>query len=124
MTRLRVPLVVLAALLVSGAFLMRPARGADEARPPAVLPAESRPTAGRLAEARRRVAERKWGEAAEELPAVLDAAGDDLVPVDERRSVAARRLCHAYLAALPSEGLRLYRDRADAPARRWLEEGE
>jgi outer membrane protein assembly factor BamB len=124
MARRLVPRASLAALLLAAALPARAARGADDGRPPAVLPGESRPTAGRLAEARKRVAQKQWAEAVDELQAVLDAAGDDLVPVDERRSVQARRLCHAYLAALPPEGLRLYRARVDARARKWLEQGE
>jgi len=46
------------------------------------------------------------------------------VPVHAGLSVQARKLCHARIAALPAEALRLYRARVDAQARQWLEQGE
>jgi outer membrane protein assembly factor BamB len=37
--------------------------------------------------------------------------------------VQARWLCHLSIAALPADGLRLYRARVDEPARKWLDQG-
>jgi outer membrane protein assembly factor BamB len=97
------------------------AAAADD--PPVVLPGESRATTLRLAEARKRIDEKKWAEALDELQGVLEAGGGDLVPLDAGRSVAARRLCHAAIAAMPPDALRLYRGRVDGRARKWLEQG-
>ena len=95
---------------------------ADEAPPPAVFPAESKPTAGRIEEIRKLLAAHKWSDAVEQIRSVLTASGDDLVPLDPNRSVSCRRLCHSLLASLPPDALRSYRDGADGPARKWLEQ--
>ncbi len=110
-------------LLLAAALLLAPATAAADDRPLTVLPGESKATASRLAEADRRLADKQWAEALDELQAILDSAGDDLVPVDSTRSVRARQLVHARVASLPPAELRRYRDRIDARARRWLEEG-
>src|SRR5260370_10158481 len=54
----------------------------------------------------------KWPEVADEYVRILDEAGDDLAPLEPRRSVSLRHLCHQRLAAFPPEALRLYRQRA------------
>ncbi len=102
------------------ALLWAPA-WADEAPPPAVFPAESKPTAGRIDEIRKLLAAHKWADAVEQIQSVLTASGDDLVPVDPNRSVACRWLCHSLLALLPADALRSYRDGADGQARKGLE---
>jgi outer membrane protein assembly factor BamB len=108
----------LAVLLV--AARCGPARAAD--LPAVVLCGETKAAAARLAAAQKLLDEKKWPEAVAELQAIVDTAGDALVPLGGERSVAARRLCHARLAALPPEGLRLYRARVEPQARKWLEE--
>jgi outer membrane protein assembly factor BamB/tetratricopeptide (TPR) repeat protein len=87
-----------------------------------VLPGESRATALRLEEARKLLADRKWPEALEELQSILDSSGNDLVALDAGRSVRARWVIHAEVAALPEEARRLYRGRVDRQAARWLEQ--
>jgi outer membrane protein assembly factor BamB len=99
------------------------AAGAAADEPAVAVPGESRATALRFAEARKRIAERRWGEALEELQGILDTNPADLVAVDRRRSVQARRLVHAAIAALPPQALRLYRGRVDPRAARWLQQG-
>jgi outer membrane protein assembly factor BamB len=90
---------------------------------PAVgLPGESRATALKLGQAQKSIAEGKWAEGLEHLQGVLDSGGNDLVSVDGRRSVQARRLVHLALAGLPAEALRLYRGRVESRAARWLEQ--
>jgi hypothetical protein len=54
-----------------------------------VIPGESRGTASRLAEADRRLADKHWTEALDELQAILDGSGDDLVPVGSQQSATA-----------------------------------
>jgi outer membrane protein assembly factor BamB len=110
-------------LLLAAALLLAPVAAAADDRPAAVLPGETKATASRLAEADRRLADKQWGEALDELQAILDGAGDDLVPVDSTHSVRARQLVHARIASLPAPELRRYQDRVDARAARWLEEG-
>jgi outer membrane protein assembly factor BamB len=109
-----------AALTVALGVLAASARGDEPAT--AVFPGESKPTAARFAGVRKLIDAKKWPEAVEELQALLTTNGDDLVPLTPQRSVQCRRLCHFYLAGLPPEALKLYRDRADPQARKWLEQ--
>lgn len=88
------------------------------------FPGENTSTARRLAAVEQLVADAKWAEAITEYLHILDEAGDDLVPLDPRHSVAARRLCHRRLAALPPPALQLYRDRVDGQVKKWWEEGK
>jgi cellulose synthase operon protein C len=108
------------AVLALAALPSATPRAADA--PAVVLSGEAKATATRLAAAQKLLDEKKWPEAVAELQAIVDTGGDALVPLSAERSVAARRLCHARLAALPPEALRLYRDRVEPQARKWLEE--
>jgi outer membrane protein assembly factor BamB/tetratricopeptide (TPR) repeat protein len=108
--------------LLASVLTVSLARAADP--PPAILSGESRGTAGRLEDARKKIAEQNWPEAIAELQSILDTpAGDDLVPVSPGHSVAARRLCHLQIARLPPEALKLYRNRVEPQARKWLAQG-
>jgi outer membrane protein assembly factor BamB len=98
------------------------ARG-DEA-PDIVFRGENRAATGRLAEIRKRLDDRKWGEAIEQLQALLNSTDIDLVPLSPTHSVAARRLCQVQLASLPPEALRLYRQRYESQARKKLEQAQ
>ena len=89
----------------------------------AAVAGESRAAASRLAEARKHVAAKKWGQAVALWQAVIDAPGSDLVAAEEGRLVAARRLAHAGLAKLPAKELERYRDKVEGQAKRWLAEG-
>ncbi len=93
-----------------------------DAPAPAVFPAESKATAGRIDDIRKLLADRKWPEAVEEIQAVLTASGDDLIPVGPGRCVGCRRLCHALLASLPPDALRSYRNGADPQAKKQLDQ--
>ena len=88
------------------------------------FPGENTSTARRLAAVDQLVADAKWAEAITEYLHILEEAGDDLVPLDARRSVAARKLCHRRLAALPPPALQLYRDRVDGQVKKWWDEGK
>ena len=107
---------VLALLVLSGFALAQPAP-ADRAR----LPAESDQTRKRLAEAEQKLLGGKAVDAADDLQKILDEAGDDLVSVDGKHFIPARRLAQRFLAKLPPEVLRTYRDRVDEPARKLLD---
>jgi outer membrane protein assembly factor BamB len=87
------------------------------------LAGESPRTARRIVAAEKLVAEHTWSEAIDELTRIIREAGDDLIPLDVRHLVHARRLCHLRLAALPAEGLSIYRSRVDKQAKMWLDEG-
>ena len=79
---------------------------AEAVEPPAViLSGENRATALRLAQARKRFDERAWPESIEELQAILNTAGNDLVSLTPTHSVQARRLCQLQLASLPPDAV-------------------
>jgi hypothetical protein len=91
--------------------------------PDTILPGEARQMAGRFAAANRLVAKEKWHDAMDEFQRLLDGAEDVLVPLDPqdpRHLVSLRLLCHARLVSLPEAALRVYRQRVDAKALRWL----
>jgi outer membrane protein assembly factor BamB/tetratricopeptide (TPR) repeat protein len=113
---------MLTILLLSGVMTATSAGAAET--PSVVLSGESRATALRLAEAQKRLDEHHWPEAIEELQAILNSAGDDLVPLSPTHSVQARRVCQVRLAALPPEALRTYRRRYETQARRKLEQAQ
>src|SRR5260221_7355026 len=87
------------------------ARGDDE--PPIVLSGESSATGKRLAEARKLFAEREWSDGIAILQSVIDTGGNQLVAVDARRALRARRLAQVSLARLPPKARELYRLRAE-----------
>ncbi|MBL8799632.1 MAG: PQQ-binding-like beta-propeller repeat protein, partial [Planctomycetia bacterium] len=119
-------LAILAVWLTLGLDSAKP-QAARDAIPQAKLVGESQRTASRLASAQRKLEEKQWAEAIEELQAVLDEAGDDLVPLDgaqPRHCLAARRLCQLFFAALPPAALKQYRSRVDPAARKLLEQAE
>jgi outer membrane protein assembly factor BamB len=119
-------LTLLAIWLLLAQEVARP-QAAKDTIPQAKLVGESQRTASRLVSAQRKIEQGQWAEAIEELQAVLDEAGDDLVPLDVEQAghwVAARRQCHARFAALPPAALKQYRARVDAPAKKLLEKAE
>jgi outer membrane protein assembly factor BamB len=87
------------------------------------LAGESSRTARRIAAAEKLVTGKKYPEAIDEFQRILHEARDDLVPLDSRHSIHARRLCHLRICALAPEGLRLYRSRVDRQAQKWLNDG-
>jgi outer membrane protein assembly factor BamB len=89
----------------------------------APVPGESAGTGRRLDAADRLAADQQYAAAAAEYARISDEAGDDLVAVGPHVVLPARRLCFLRLAALPPESLRAYRNRVDAPAQKWLEQG-
>lgn len=98
--------------------------GADEPLTRVTFPGESMGTARRLADAGQLAADSRWAEALGEYQRILDEAGDDLVALSPSRCVQARQVCRQRFVALPSAALRVYRDKVDGRARRWLEQGE
>jgi tetratricopeptide (TPR) repeat protein len=69
------------------------------------------------------VADRQWDEAVETLRQVLENQGSKLIAIRPGRYVNVADYCQAQLAALPEEGLALYRQRVDELARQWYEDG-
>ncbi len=116
------PLLLLAALAHPGVWGRHAPNAAADEPGGVVLPGDSRPAAGKLDVARARLAEGKADDAIPLLQSILEANGDDLVPLGEGRSAAARIVCHSLLSRLEPAGLARYRARADAPARRLLEQ--
>jgi outer membrane protein assembly factor BamB len=108
-------------LLLSTLALPSLAGGSDQA---VVLTGESRAAALRLGEARQRLDEQKWPEAIDELQAILNTAGNDLVSLSPTHSIRAGRLCQVHLASLPPDALRLYRQRYETQARKKLEQAQ
>ncbi|HXG09303.1 MAG TPA: PQQ-binding-like beta-propeller repeat protein [Gemmataceae bacterium] len=118
----RLTVVVLTWLALAGA--VRPGVGADgDIDLPAELRGKTFPELEKAA--LDLVGRQMWSEAIEEYQRLLDEAGDRLVPAapGQQPLLHVRRFCHLRLAALPPEALRLYRNRVDAQARKWLEEG-
>ncbi len=76
-----------------------------------------------LERARAMLAEQQWDEAIETLRQVMGNHGERLLRLDAQRFVTVREFCHMRLVELPAEGLRLYRGRVDASAKRWFDEG-
>jgi outer membrane protein assembly factor BamB len=89
----------------------------------ATVRGESTQTRKRLTEIEQLIAAGKTADVADELQRLLDEAGDDLVSVDGRLYVPARRYVHRFLARLPAAVLAVYRDRIDEPARKLLDLG-
>jgi outer membrane protein assembly factor BamB len=87
------------------------------------LPGEVPNTARRIAAADKLAAQKQWAEAIEEYQRILSEAGDDLVALSPRHAIQARWVCHCRIAALPAEQLAAYRNRVDAQARKWFEQG-
>jgi outer membrane protein assembly factor BamB len=114
------PIALLFVLAASATWA--PARSDEASR--VDLPGESANTARRLAAADKLAARKQVTEAIEEYDRILTEAGDDLVPLSPGHCVQARWLCHLRLAALSGADLRLYRQRADARAKKWFEEGK
>jgi outer membrane protein assembly factor BamB len=112
-------ILIVTAVLV----FFRVSRAADEDLARIALEGEAARTARRLTAADELAAQQKWSEAVDEYYRILTEAGDDLVPLNSRQSLQARRLCHLRLAALPAAPLQLYRNRVDSQAKQWLEHG-
>jgi hypothetical protein len=95
------------------------------------FPGESTQFLSRLKLADELAGKKKWSEAIDEYQRLIHEAGDSLVPAESpkeapsaiQRSVRLRLLCHARIAALPADGLKVYRRRVDLQAKRWLQEG-
>jgi len=129
--RLRVGLVFL--LIVQGVFLLTasPAHAQDslDRLKKVILPGEVRQAAGRLAGVADLVRRSRWAEALDEYQRLISEVGDDLVPETSdavsgsQRSIQLRRLCHLRIAALPPAALRVYRDRVEVQAEKWLQQG-
>jgi outer membrane protein assembly factor BamB len=112
------PALVLAAALALGQPLAE-----AELLARIALPGQSNQGARRLLAADELAAQKKWAEAVEHYQRIIREGGDDLVPIDSRRSLQARWLCDQRLARLPPEALRLYRTQVNNQARRWLDQG-
>jgi outer membrane protein assembly factor BamB len=108
-------------LLLPALTLPSVAAGADVA---VVLSGESRAAALRLSEARKHLDEQKWPEAIDKLQALLNTAGNDLVPLSPTHSMRAGRLCQVHLASLPPDALHVYRQRYETQARKKLEQAQ
>ena len=64
-----------------------------------------------------------WDEAVETLRRVAQAHGRRLIELDPRHYINVRDYCQLRLMQLPVEARQLYRDRVDAVAEQWYEEG-
>ena len=84
----------------------------DGATQPRERPGDN-PTANQLAEALDKIDAGKWLEAIEQLQRVMDTAGDELAPADQRRQLPARWVAQGHLSRLPPAALKLYRQRVD-----------
>jgi outer membrane protein assembly factor BamB len=69
------------------------------------------------------LADRQWDEAVEILRRLSEGTDDRLLDIGPRRYARLCDACGGFLAAMPSEALKLYRARVDPVARQWYEEG-
>ncbi len=69
------------------------------------------------------VADRQWDEAVETLRQVMENHGSKMIPLTATRYVNVTDFCHVQIASLPTEALALYRQRVDALAETWYQEG-
>jgi outer membrane protein assembly factor BamB len=96
------------------------------------FPNVNRELVSQLKGARRLVAEKQWYEAVDAYQVLLRDHGDELVPIDPskepltstQRFVQARWLVHQGLSALPQPALKIYRQRVDGVAGKWLDNGQ
>ncbi len=123
MARFRTRPVWLAVVVALGAAPPFAESSAQETADRTTVAGEAPATARRLEAADKLASEKKWAEAVEEYQRIIDDAGDDLVPLDGRHSLRARRACHLRLAALPPQALGVYRERTDVQAKKWLDAG-
>ncbi|HEV3145824.1 MAG TPA: hypothetical protein VGZ47_18185, partial [Gemmataceae bacterium] len=87
------------------------------------LPGEEQRTRDDLDSAAKLANSLRYDEAIRRYQQILAESGDLLVPVNAHRSLPARWIVHQRLAALSPEGRKLYRDRVDDSARKWLDQG-
>jgi outer membrane protein assembly factor BamB len=114
--------LLLLAVGFSGSTSAQTAAPETEAHSHIMLAGDSPGTASQIAAADKLVSEHKWSDAIDTFQRILREGGDDLVSLDGRHSIQARRLCHLRIAALPGEALSLYRSRVDRQAKEWLDE--
>jgi outer membrane protein assembly factor BamB len=65
----------------------------------------------------------QWDEAVEALRRVMETDGAKMIAITPSRYVNLKDYCHVQIAALPDEALALYRERVDALAQAWYDEG-
>lgn len=68
------------------------------------------------------IADGQWDEAVETLRQVMETQGRKVVAAAPGRYVSVADYCHLQIAALPPQALKLYRDRVDPLAGKWLED--
>ncbi len=81
------------------------------------------PARSQLERAKSQIAEKQWDDAIETLRQAMSQGGERLVQLDSHRFAAVGDYCQMLLAALPPDGLALYRGRVDALAKRAYEQG-
>jgi len=69
------------------------------------------------------LADRKWDEAVDTLCQLMETPEGKLLAVTENRFVGLREYCQMQIAAIPPEGLKIYRASVDPASRKWYEEG-
>lgn len=69
------------------------------------------------------VADQQWDEAVETLRQIMENPGGKVIGITDRHYVNLTDYCHAQIAALPPAALTLYRQRVDALAQKWYEQG-
>ncbi len=109
-------------LLAAGTFLLAAGvAAAQEPFDPAAAPARVDRADGTVRaaveRAREYLASGEWGEAVDALSALMETAGERLLPVSEWRFVPVSHYAQLLLATMPPEGLAVYRERIDRLAR-------
>ncbi len=95
----------------------------DLNRPSGAFPGEAKRVRDDLDAADRLVAEGRFADGIRRYEQLITDTGDSLVSVTDDWLLPIRWVSHQRISKLPPEALRLYRDRADSAARKWLEQG-
>ena len=119
--RFRLLTLLVAPLWLAVAQATLAARELPTLQAPAVF-LDTDPVAAKLlGAARDYLAARQWSDAVDLLRQIADQHGDRVVMLEPGRYVNVRTVTDIYLASMPPEGLKLFRARVDAQARRWFE---
>lgn len=106
-------------LILSAVALAQP-----ELPKPGIFPGQENRVSDDIAQAVKLAGNKNWDEAIRKFQQILADSGDVLVPVEPSRSLPARWVIHQRIAQLDPAARKLFRERNEETAARWLEQGK